>query len=347
MTRLRQPLIIAVTTLAAVCALALCFATIAEAASTFRPGPILSAEAKSKNLCEAVPKQIFVETNVGSECVAYFVTKGFEARRQAVLYFGGDAPSFANEGAFQRVLQKNMHDHVASLQRWADQLRVRYVYVSRLGLQGASGNHSERSKPKETMVMNAVASLLKARLGLDSIALVGQSRGSTIVASMLTLGQKDVTCAILGSGALSLVNLEYMHRSPATKARMSLTMYDPASHIRSIEPNPMRRIFVLGDPADTLTPLAQQIQFADSLRAAGHNVVAIQVDGDEHHGVSKWTIPAAGACLNNLTDDLIIRAVARGQLQHPLTSLRFQPGRWKPIIGKPAGARMASGAPKS
>jgi pimeloyl-ACP methyl ester carboxylesterase len=341
----RRMLVFFAMTLAA----ASCFTMTAQAAGgSFRPGPVLSAEAKSKDLCEAVPDRIFVETDAGSECVAYFVTKGFETRRQAVFYFGGDAASFANEAAFRLGLQENLHYYEAFFQRWADQLRVRYVYVARLGLQGSSGNHSERAKPKETMVMNAATTLLKARLGLDSIALVGQSRGATIAASLLTLGRKDVTCAILGSGALSLVDLEYKQaRSPAIKARMSKTLYDPASHVGSIEPDPMRRIFVLGDPADNLTPLAQQIQFAKSLKAAGHNAVAIEVDGDEHHGVSKWTIPAAGACLNNLTDDLIIRAVARGQLQHPLTGLRFQPGRWTPMMGKPASAAIAGGAPKS
>ncbi len=111
--------------------------------------------------------------------------------------------------------------------------------------------------------------------------------------------------------------LEYKRAvSRAIKARMSKTIYDPTSHVGSIEQSPMRRILVLGDPADNLTPLSQQIEFAESLKAAGHNAVAIEVDGDEHHGVSKWTIPAAGACLNKLTDDLLIRAVDLGQLRH-------------------------------
>jgi pimeloyl-ACP methyl ester carboxylesterase len=338
---------------AAAVASAFCFATAAQAAQlgTFRPGPVLAAEAKSKTLCEAVPNRIFVETDIGSECVAYFVTKGFETRRQAVFYFSGDAPTLANEAASKEFLQKNLSGIEHLLQSWADRLRVRYVYVSRLGLQGSSGNHSARDKPKETFVLNAATILLKARLGLDNIALAGQSRGATIAASLLTLGQKDVMCAVLGSGALELVNLEYERAvkegRQVTKASLNKAMYDPAAHIGSIERKPARRIFVLGDPADTRTPLAQQIQFIDRIKAAGHNALAIEVDGEGHHGVSKWSVPAAGACLNNLTDELIIRAVARGQLQHSLSSLGYQPGRWRPIVARPISATMPTGMPKS
>jgi len=88
------------------------------------------------------------------------------------------------------------------MQIWADQFKVRYVFVSRVGMQGSSGNHAERRFPKETIVMNAVTDALKIRLGLDKLALAGHSGGSTIAASLLTMGRNDVTCAVLGSAPL-------------------------------------------------------------------------------------------------------------------------------------------------
>lgn len=94
------------------------------------------------------------------------------------------------------------------MQLWADRLRVRYVYISRTGLQGSSGNHGDRRLPKEAFVTNAVVDGLKSKFGFDDIALTGQSGGATIAASLPTLGRKDVRCEVLGSGATEAVDLE-------------------------------------------------------------------------------------------------------------------------------------------
>ena len=51
---------------------------------------VLIEESRSKEKCETAANRIFVTTDLGTECVAYFVTKGFETRRQAVVFFGGD-----------------------------------------------------------------------------------------------------------------------------------------------------------------------------------------------------------------------------------------------------------------
>jgi pimeloyl-ACP methyl ester carboxylesterase len=342
---------------AAGCALSLATAAAAAQGTTFKPGEVMAAEAQSKSLCESVPTRVFIETKLGSECIAYYVTNGFETRAEAVLYFSGDAPPLPSERAFKVFMFKNLGGMRNMLQGWAGRMRVRYVYVARSGLQGSSGDHSARNNPKETYVMSAAAVAIKQRLALNRIAVVGQSRGSTLAASMLTLNQADVTCAVLGSGALELLDLEYARAQKENprlnRAALGRGIYDPAGHIGTITQNPARRVFVLGDPTDTRTPLPQQFQFADAIKAAGHHAVAVEVkgDGDGHHGVSKWTLPVAGACLNNLTDDLITGAVARGQTWaqqiRAMSELPHKVGRWKPATARPIGAATASGAPKS
>ena len=122
---------------------------------------VLIEESRSKKKREAAANRIFVTTNLGTECVAYFVTKGFETRRQAVLFFGGDASE--EQYVAPAMLEGDLAQQKKLMQLWADRLRVRYVYVSRVGLQGSSGNH-ERRLPKETLVMNAVVDGLKTRL---------------------------------------------------------------------------------------------------------------------------------------------------------------------------------------
>ena len=306
----------------------------------------MAAESQSKQLCKSAPDRVFVNTKLGSECIAYYVTKGFETRTEAVLYFGGDAPPLPSEQKFKVFMFKNLGGMRRMLQTWAGRMRMRYVYVARPGLQGSSGDHSARNNPKETYVMSAAAAAIKKRLALARIAVAGQSRGSTLAASMLALGETEVTCAVLGSGALELVDLEYARaqteNSPVTRAALGKALFDPAAHIGAIAPNPGRRVFVMGDPADTRTPFAQQFQFVQALKAAGHHAVAVEVDArsDDHHGVSKWTLPAAGACLNNLTDDLITGAVARSQpwaqQVRAMSALPQKIGRWKPAVAPPA-----------
>jgi pimeloyl-ACP methyl ester carboxylesterase len=207
-------------------------------------------------------------------------------------------------------------------------LKVRYIYVSRVGLQGSSGNHGDRRFPRETIIMNAVADGLKARLGIDDLALAGQSGGSTIAVSLVTMGRKDVKCAVSGSGALGLVDQQYEAATRlgvnVVKAAVAANVYDPATHVGDIVPRADRRIFVLGDPLDTDVLYKFQAPFVDRAKGAGHHALAIAVEGlgPDHHDVIPATLPVAGACLNNDSDERIVRravelshAQIRGQAQ--------------------------------
>jgi hypothetical protein len=287
--------------------------------------PVLVEEGRSQSKCEAVANRIFVTTSAGSECISYFVTRGFEQRRQAVLFFNGD---FSKAQATEAAAQRSLEGSRKFMQFWADQLKVRYIYVSRVGLQGSSGNHGDRRFPKETIVMNAVADGLKARLGLDDLALAGQSGGSTIAISLVTMGRKDVKCAVSGSGPLELVDQQYAAGTrlgfDVVKAAVAANVYDPATHVGSVVPRRDRRIFVLGDPLDTEVPYKFQAPFVDRVKAAGHHAMAIAVEGlgAKHHDVVPATLPVAGVCLNNASDEIIARravelahAQIRGQAQ--------------------------------
>jgi len=305
---------------------------------TFAPrifNRVLVEESRSKEKCEADANRIFVTTELGSECVAYFVTKGFETRRQAVMFFDGDVSQqqYLTPGLLEGYLaqQKRL------MQVLADRLRVRYVYVSRLGLEGSSGNHGERRQPKETLVMNAVVDGLKTRLGLDDLALAGQSGGATIAAGLLTLGRKDVQCAVLGSGGMETVEVEYdssiKRGYHPIKAVLARKFYDPSAHLATIGQREDRRIFALGDPRDSIVAFELQSQFVDDLNAAGHAAKLIEVEGKgpQHHDVELLALPVAGACLNGVTDESIIRAVARDQSpSQALAQLGWQNKKLKP-----------------
>src|SRR5262249_56176647 len=91
---------------------------------------VLIEESTSRAKCESRDDRIFVETKLGTECVAYFVTKGFEQRRQAVFFFGGDARP--QEHRDHRKLDADLAQQKKLMQLWADRSRVRYIYVSRV-----------------------------------------------------------------------------------------------------------------------------------------------------------------------------------------------------------------------
>ncbi len=323
-------------------------------ADTFAPGAakfhrVLIEESTSKARCESLDGRVFIETKLGTECVAYFVTKGFEPRRQAVLFFGGDASpeQFGTPGKLESelVMMKKL------LQAWADKMRVRYVYVSRVGLQGSSGNHGERRLPKETFVMNAVVDALKKRLGVDDIALAGQSGGATIAAALLTLGRTDVHCDVLGSGATELTEVQYDYLTRIgyhpNKNVLHRAMYDPSDHLGSIATRWDRRIFALADRNDTVVPYKYQAQFINELKGAGHLAKLIEVEGKgaHHHGTEFYSLAVAGACLNEVEDRPIVAAVAGGrswgEQQQALIQLAQQLKRWKPPIGPVAVLKLA------
>ena len=114
-------------------------------------------EAKSKKLCELDPERIHVSTRWGTECIAYFVTKGQEHQRSAVMFIDGDVA--VEKFAEPKRMALSFKIFKSRMQKWADRLKVRYVYISRVGVNGSSGNHGGRRKPNETMVLNAAADI--------------------------------------------------------------------------------------------------------------------------------------------------------------------------------------------
>lgn len=278
---------------------------------------VLVAESASQQLCEAMPNRIFIRHLKGTACLAYLATHGHETKRRAVVFFDGDSkPEQYADTAGREQRLKNIERNLQSL---ATRLKVRIVRIARLGLDGSSGNHADRRKPREIYIMNAVVDALKARLGIDDIVLAGQSRGSLIAASLITLGRKDVACAVLGSGVFE--HADFIHQAvlrgnPHAKvkpATFAPHVYDPSTAIGNIAVDSKRRIFVMGDPQDAQVPFDQQQRFARNLGKAGHHARLFEIDAydEKQHGTVKYVIPAAAHCANGAGDTQIETIVSR------------------------------------
>lgn len=271
---------------------------------------VLAKEGRSATLCERQPARMFVHHKLGTSCIAYFVTTGRESLRRAVVFLDGDVSLEHYGDAERRAVETQRRQR--SLQALADRANVRIVQISRLGVDGSSGNHGNRRKPEELVAMDAALDILKERLGLDELVLAGQSGGSTLIASLLTRGRADIACAVLGSGAYELVDLMTAMRQrngDRQKGRgLARVVYDPSTQIEGVRIAPKRRIFLLGDRADTRTPFEQQERFAIALEAAGHHarLIAIHATGELNHGASAYALPLAAHCARDATDARIV-----------------------------------------
>lgn len=277
--------------------------------------PVHAAESKSPYLCESTPGHIFVATPLGSECIAFWVTKGFEDRAQGVFFMGGDfAPDKIRDSKF---VNDNIRMDMGYMQMRANEYRVRYIKIARPGTEGSSGSHADRHKPRELVIMNEAITILKKRLGISTIALVGHSGGADLAAGLLTLGRVDIACDMIGSGALKMVDRTYdwmlQHGQRASKAQLAKTIYDPSAHIDAVARDSKRRVFVIGDPQDKDVPFKYQWPFTELMRAEESHALTIKVDivwEAVHHNAALYSWSAAGACLNGASDDEIVSTIS-------------------------------------
>ena len=312
---------------------ALLFSASAASAETFSgtymPGQVHAEEAKSRALCESDSNRIFVPLGKDSECVAFSMTKGFDDRRQAVFFFDGDPPPAQDAAAFDDYMMKDKAMAEKLMSHYAEKFKIQYFYVSRLGVQGSSGNSQTRRTGHETAVFALATQLLAKRFNVDKIGIAGQSGGSSIGAGLLTMGFTGAKCLALGSGAYDLVGLHYdfllTHGKRANRALLERTYYNPIDLVSNIEPDVTRRIFVIGDPQDQNAKFVQQRQFVSDLQANGNNANLIEVAAYNHHGATTYSLVAAAECMNGETDSTIehglatmtAKAIAREKSKQP------------------------------
>jgi hypothetical protein len=80
-----------------------------------------------------------------------------------------------------------MNDHLTKARRALDRLAQRsgldFIYVARPGVFGSSGNHENRRRLLEFLVLNHAVDLIKERYRYEQLVLAGQSGGATVVAA--------------------------------------------------------------------------------------------------------------------------------------------------------------------
>jgi pimeloyl-ACP methyl ester carboxylesterase len=273
----------------------------------------LAKEAASKPLCESDQTRIFVTFAGGTECIAYYSTSGVPRSSTTILFFQGDNPVETYDYEAQRTTEIQLF--MRNMQLHAERSGMRIIFVARPGVYGSSGNHGRRRTPYEMQVMNSAVTAIKARHGLTELVLVGQSGGSTVSAALLSLGRTDVSCAILGSGGQNVTGNSMRKAAEKgqklTAARIQAVLFDPTARTATITRQASRRVFVLGDPTDTVTPFDLQQEYAVKLQQQGHHAATIEIKatGDKMHGAVRAALPAAVLCGRGAPDTQIRAAV--------------------------------------
>jgi len=267
--------------------------------------------------CEVGDKHVWVEVEGRGECVAFYATPGFANAKVAVVYFEGDIPlSYRRD---EDKLSKHLRALERNLASLAAAYGVPYVVVARPGTFGSTGDHGARRKYREYLVMRAAIEALREKFGWQYVTLTGQSGGATITGALLVLGIGSVKCAVPASGGFDLTAMLDWHADrqgitvgthrehPASLA----DSFNVMDRIGGLRTDTGRRIFVVGDPDDQITPFSQQRRFAERLRADGHHAELLQAKGagPQRHGLSPMALKLAGMCSRGASDGEI-RAAA-------------------------------------
>lgn len=290
-----------------------------QGASTLGAPDVL---AQSAEACEYYADRVWVAVEGVGDCIAFYPTPGAHGAVKAVVFFEGDIPS-----SYHRDADK-LDAHLARLRSvleiHARSFRVPFIFVARPGTFGSTGDHRRRREAREYHVLNAALDRIRERLAIGSYVVTGQSGGATAAAAMLVLGRTDIACATPGSGGYDVKGLFSARwadgagdrSDPGAELieRMVIPLFSVADHVGRIAADPKRRIFVVGDPADKVTPFVYQQQFAERVRAAGHHAVIMRAEGrgSDHHGLAGVALRLAGLCAAGRPDAEIVAAAGGG-----------------------------------
>lgn len=259
--------------------------------------------------CLRIRTAVWVEHRYGSECIRYFPSPEIDQAGQANFFFHGDvAGATAYKDNKAGIL-------LESAKRLEATYGVPFIYVARPGAYGSSGYHPERRRPKEFYSLNAAVDAIKAKHGIGKVMLSGQSGGATAVGALLTLGRTDVVCAVGTSGGYAVMERAALVRPPGSVSSGDTTgysdAYDVIKYVSGIQRDVNRRIFIIGDPLDLVTPFSLQKKFAERIREAGHDVhlVEAKATGAQHHALRPVGLLAAGLCGRGTPTEELIEKV--------------------------------------
>lgn len=235
--------------------------------------------------CTEPGSALWVEFAQGTACIRYFAGGVLQQAPVVIVMFHGDRTAQMHQ-APEAIKGNTLAAKVAQALVLSKRAGVPVVIVARPGTYGSSGDHGQRRQVQEFMALNGALDALRSRYGIGQLVLLGHSGGATAAAALLTLGRTDIKCAVMTSGAFSLVQRAQMIRQakglpskPGRDTNGLLHPYDPARHVAGIAVAPLRQLFVIGSVDDQVAPFVLQEGFYQALKRAGHSAQLIKAEG--------------------------------------------------------------------
>lgn len=261
--------------------------------------------------CRAANGAAWVESPHGNECIRYWAA-GFGSApvKRAVIFFHGDV--LANGGVSAEYQAMTPEKLQRDADQWAARLGVPYVFVGRPGTHGSSGDHTQRRRLGESVLMSLAVDAIKARYRIEELAIAGQSGGGHVTASLIA-ARNDIVCAV-PSSSVSSPRLRQTLRKWAVDATGYDDSHEPVEHLVRAKMNANLRVFVVGDPQDSNVLWEPQTVLSKKLGEIGvtNQILEGEGTGPARHGLGRSGRIVAGWCAAGLSTDEIVRRAKRG-----------------------------------
>ena len=283
-------------------------------ADTFTADGVLTGSVTTEAACDENPDTaVWVVVDGQGDCLRYFHQGIPEPAPLVHVYFHGDTIWQWKDG---RVRIPDGYAAAATPQGIAERVATGvaasgptpYIRFSRPGTFGSSGDHKRRRLAREGALISAALDVLKARYGIETFAISGQSGGGHVVASLLAQ-RTDIGCAVATSGVLAVRKRSLLNGWGRRDITGFLDYYDPVKHVDDIAVTPGLKIFIMGDPQDTNTPFPSQKLYYDTLVAAGKPAWLIRAigGGRSNHALSVEGFDVIKDCIAGIAPEEVAR----------------------------------------
>lgn len=287
-------------------------------ADTFTPEGVLTGSQMTEESCAFEDTSVWVDVGGRGECVRYFqIGLNMEgANPKTIIYFHGDRMKRVWDANFRTITHnviayadnspEGIIDRMTFWQRLAG---VPFIQISRPGTYGSSGDHKARRQQREVDIILAAVEAIKEKYEIDKLYIAGQSGGAHSAAAVIT-NRTDVECGVMSAGILAVKRRSRIRGWPGDDTGYNY-YYDPVEHVSEIPESATRRLFVVGDPRDTVAPFTAQKAYFEAVKAAGHDIWLVEAigRGNSHNIMSHVSRRMIAACAQDeSTEQVIVEA---------------------------------------
>ncbi|MEQ1773359.1 MAG: hypothetical protein ABL891_06195 [Burkholderiales bacterium] len=267
----------------------------------------------TREQCDKVDNAVWVSTkDHGAECLKYWAA-GFadKSTDRAVVYFHGDI--WVGTGKTSKDYLRTSNWMIQrDAEAWSKKLAAPYIFFARPGTFGSSGDHMQRRRAGESILISAALEKIKARLNIREFVIAGQSGGGHVTSSLITY-RADIVCAVPTS-APSSPRVRWTVKGLTKDTTGYRDSYEPTEHLRKGNVHAKLRVFVLGNPDETNVVWPSQIIMSAKLKDAGIPVETLhgKGTGPDGHGLGNSARIVAGWCFKDIPTQEIVRQAAEG-----------------------------------